>query len=53
MEMVKITANMGNGKVEAYNVPFECRYFAAQQLVEMGAESVIIGTVFTKAEELV
>ena len=52
MEMVKITANMGNGKFEAYNVPFECRYFASQKLVEMGALSVKIGVAFVKAEEL-
>ena len=43
MKFSKITANMGNGKFEAYNVPFECRYFAAQKLVEMGAVGVSIG----------
>lgn len=52
MEMVKITANMGNGQFEAYNVPFECRYFASQKLVEMGALSVKIGVAFVKADEL-
>lgn len=52
MKFSKITANMGNGKFEAYTVPFECRYFAAQKLVEMGAIGVQIGVAFVKAEEL-
>ena len=52
MKFSKITANMGNGKFEAYNVPFECRYFAAQKLVEMGAVGVSIGNVTIDADEL-
>jgi hypothetical protein len=52
MKTVKITANMGNGKFEAYNVPFECRYFASQKLVEMGAVGVSIGNVTIDADEL-
>ena len=52
MKMVKITANMSNGQFESYNVPFECRYFAVRELVEMGALSVKIGVAFIKADEL-
>jgi hypothetical protein len=52
MKTVKITANMGNGKFEAYNVPFECRYFAANELVNMGAVGVSIGNVTIDADEL-
>jgi len=52
MEMVKITANYGDGKFIAYNVPRECRYFVAHQLVEMGAIGVIIGNVSVSADEL-
>jgi hypothetical protein len=53
MKTVKITANYGDGKFIAYNVPFECRYFVADQLVEMGAIGVKIGVPFVKTEELV
>jgi hypothetical protein len=52
MEMVKITANFGDGKVMAYNVPRSCRYFAANELVNMGAVGVIIGNVSVSADEL-
>ena len=52
MKMVKITANMGNGQFQAYNVPFECRYFVANELVNMGAESVSIGNVSATSEEM-
>lgn len=52
MKTVKITANMGNGKFEAYNVPFECRYFAANELVNMGAIGVTIGNVSVSSDEL-
>lgn len=50
--MVKITANFGDGKVVAYNVPRSCRYFAANELVNMGAIGVIIGNVSLSANEL-
>lgn len=50
--MVKITANFGDGKVIAYNVPKSCRYFAANELVNMGAIGVIIGNVSVSADEL-
>lgn len=50
--MVKITANFGDGKVVAYNVPRSCRYFAANELVNMGAIGVIIGNVSVSANEL-
>lgn len=53
MKFSKITANYGDGVVIAYNVPFECRYFVADQLVEMGAVAVQIGVPFIKTEELV
>ena len=52
MKTVKITANYGDGKVIAYNVPFECRYFAANELVNMGAIGVIIGNVSVSSDEL-
>lgn len=52
MEMVKITANFGDGKVIAYNVPSSCRYFAANELVNMGAIGVIIGNVSVSSDEL-
>jgi hypothetical protein len=52
MDMVKITANYGDGKFIAYNVPRECRYFVADQLVETGAIGVIIGNVSVTAEDL-
>jgi hypothetical protein len=52
MEMVKITANFGDGKVMTYNVPRECRYFAANELVNMGAIGVIIGNVSVSSDEL-
>lgn len=50
--MVKITANMGNGKFVAYNVPRECRYFVANELVNMGAETVQIGNVSATSDEM-
>ncbi len=50
--MVKITANFGDGKVIAYNVPSSCRYFAANELVNMGAIGVIIGNVSVSSDEL-
>ena len=51
--LVKITANFGDGKVIAYNVPISCSgYFAANELVNMGAIGVIIGNVSVSAEEL-
>jgi hypothetical protein len=50
--LVKITANFGDGKVMAYNVPRSCRYFAANELVNMGAVGVIIGNVSVSADEL-
>ena len=52
MKMVKITANYGDGKFIAYNVPFECRYFVANELVNMGAIGVIIGNVSVSSDEL-
>ena len=52
MEMVKITANYGDGIVIAYNVPRECRYFVANELVNMGAIGVIIGNVSVSSDEL-
>jgi len=52
MEMVKITANFGDGKFIAYNVPRSCRYFAANELVNMGAIGVTIGNVSVSADEL-
>ena len=50
--MVKITANYGDGKFIAYNVARECRYFVANELVNMGAIGVIIGNVSVTAEDL-
>lgn len=50
--LIKITANFGDGKVMAYNVPRSCRYFAANELVNMGAIGVIIGDVSVSADEL-
>ena len=52
MEMVKITANYGDGVFIAYNVPKECRYFVANELVNMGAIGIIIGNVAVASEEL-
>ena len=52
MDMVKITANYGDGKFIAYNVPRECRYFVANELVNMGAIGVVIGNVSVSSDEL-
>ena len=51
MEYVTILA-VFNGQETSYNVPAHCRYFAASQLVEMGAESIQIGKAFFKAIEM-
>jgi len=50
--LVKITANFGDGKFIAYNVPRSCRYFAANELVNMGAIGVTIGNVSVSTDEL-
>ena len=50
--MVKITANYGDGVFISYNVPRECRYFVANELVNMGAIGVIIGNVAVTSDEM-
>lgn len=51
MEYVTIIAHYENADI-SYDVPAKCRYFVANELVNMGAESVTIGKVFVKDIEL-